>query len=252
MQASLKIPLITAVDPREQQNHQSITDQTVEPVFHIADATELSLDTQGWDTAADDFMSYRVARIPGDLRNHVQRINHSIAAGNSEHVYGAVLDLFIVLKDKGQPLRSRILRNAQPLLPKPCYRHLLRRMEKGISEQDALPPSDVSVLSRGHLGMHEVVTKTGSNRTRDISPLEEARSHMEYGQLDAARSVLESAVFTGSLEKAVHEDLIEIYIRTDDKSGFLRTQRQLNFEGSSSSVLALWREFEAFFKAGKL
>lgn len=251
MQASRNIPLITAADPREQQNNQSITDQAVEPVFRIADATDLSLDTQGWDQAAGDFMSYRVARIPGDLRNHVQRINHSIAAGDPENVYGAVLDLFIVLKDKGQPLRSRILHTAQPLLPKFCYTHLLRRLKKGISEQDTVPPSDVSVLSRGHLGLHEVVTKSGTSRTRNISPLEEARSHMEYGQLDAARSVLESAVLTGSLEEAVHEDLIEIYIRTDDKPGFLKTQRQLNFEGSSSSVLALWREFEAFFKKGK-
>ncbi len=223
-------------------------DEVVEPLFRIADVSALSFDTQGWDQKAADFMAYRVARLPGDLRNHVQRIQHQIAMGDAEGAYGAVLDLFIVLKDRGRPLRQRMLEAARDLLDPATYHYLRRRLKRGISELDPTPQSATSVLSRAHQGRRIIVTKVGDKRATQANPLELARSHVEYGQLDAARSVLERSVLTGSLDEDIHKDLIEIYLRTADKANFLRLQRQLNFEYNASPVLSLWREFEAFFK----
>ncbi len=226
----------------------SISVDEIEPLFRIADASELAFDTTGWECKAADFMTFRVARLPGDLRNHVQRILHQIDRGDAEGTYGALLDLSIVLKDRGYPLRQRMLDAARSVLNPGCYRYLRRRLEKGITELDPTPPSETSVLSRAHQGRQTIVTKIGDNRAPEASPLDLARSHIEYGQLDAARSVLEREVLTGSLEQASHEDLIEIYIRTGDKANFLATQRQLNYEYNASPVLSLWREFEAFFR----
>ena len=57
-----------------------------------------------------------VASQPNNLRSHVQRVYLSILCHDATELTGALLDLFLTLKDRGQALRERLVEQGSPLL----------------------------------------------------------------------------------------------------------------------------------------
>lgn len=127
--------------------------------FSIIGYTGLWINERSSTVQAGNFFASRSARTPGNLLNHVQRINHQILKKSPEGVYGAILDLFIVLRDRGRPLRERMLSQSRSLLNNEWFVQLDQRLEQGITELDALPPCHTSLLSRGISGTHRLVKK---------------------------------------------------------------------------------------------
>ncbi len=131
----------------------------IEAAFRIPGYRGIWLDARNWNKEAASFLAARSARTPKNLLNQVQRIMHHIQQKNSEGVYGALVDLYIVLENHGRPLRERMLKYARPLLKEVQYEGLNQLLNEDASALDTLPPANCSILSRGFSGTFRLVEK---------------------------------------------------------------------------------------------
>lgn len=175
------------------------------------------------DNDLDAFLAHQVARVPHDLRTHVQRIVFHLAGTNAVGSYGALVDLFIALGPKGIPLRQRMLDATKHLLDRSQYQALVHKLDPGLHAADPLPAARTSMLSKGTRGIRILVERLDRHETPSLhDPLDQARSYLEYGQLDEARSLLENALLDEPLRVELHTELLEIYGATLDLESFSR------------------------------
>ena len=101
-------------------------------------------------------LGYKVARRPDDLLSHTHRVLLHCRLGQGAAAYGALLDLYHVLGERGAALRQRLLNAADPLLD-PGQRALLRiHLRAG---RAPLEPGQTNVhcrLARPCSGLHLV------------------------------------------------------------------------------------------------
>ncbi len=183
----------------------------------------------------------RVARDHWDLRAHVQRIHLALGAGDSEEaIFGALVDLFLALGDKGHELRESVLKLARPALHEDDYYFLAQRLVNGLQRADAMPITTGSVLDRALIGNSHLVERQRSETPRDMNAVDIAAMHLESGDIKGACSVLETALLGDSSNVAVEAELLEIYRRSRDEAGFLAMRQRL--EASGASLGAEWDE----------
>jgi len=212
----------------------------IEPAFRIQGESRLCIDAREWKHKAGSYLAHAVAREPSDLRSHVQRVNLYLQGKDAEGVYGALLDLFIALADKGCALRERMLRCSQDLLDAERHQALHRHLTEGISPTDAVPPAQTSVFGKGYTGTDQLVVKLDSEACPARDPRKEAGSYMEYGQIDEAQQVLEKAVLSTPSRCELHYDLIEIYRCTHAKAAYLAMRQQIS--AVDNPVPEAWQE----------
>ncbi len=131
--------------------------RSVEPLFQLAENKALYLNVAQWKGKAADYLARRVARVPMDLRAHVQRVNVNLMHANEEGTYAAVLDLFIALGRDGKLLRRRVLHQARGTLRPLHYQALHDALDQGVSALTAMPLARRSVLSKGVIGVTTLV-----------------------------------------------------------------------------------------------
>ncbi len=199
-----------------------------DPAFGLSQARALNIDAGGWSMRALDHFAHLVHTSPADLRAHVQRINLCVTQANADAVYGALLDLFLVLGAKGAALRKRMHELAGPSLSREARKLFQDYLECGITQTDVLPAAAASVLSRGLRGTTRLVERVSAGAAVARDPLEEANECLEYGQVDAARCILEAAVLAEPERVELHNDLLEIYQRTKDRENFFHMHGKLN------------------------
>ena len=110
-----------------EEHSKPVVDEAVEAAFQLSGFTGLSFQAGTCNRIADYF-AHGVARTPNNLRGHVQRINEHIRQKDSPGTYGALLDLFITLSDKGLHLRNRMLRSAKEILD-PYRYHIMSEQQ---------------------------------------------------------------------------------------------------------------------------
>ncbi|RME35889.1 MAG: hypothetical protein D6786_00690, partial [Gammaproteobacteria bacterium] len=89
-----------------------------------------------------DYHAYRILRHPADLSAHVARILLLARAEEKSALYGALLDLFRVLGDKGLDLKRDLLRRCLPLLDEAAHaqlRHFLHNPQQAIEDTAGIP-----------------------------------------------------------------------------------------------------------------
>ncbi|WP_217333325.1 hypothetical protein [Marinobacterium weihaiense] len=100
-------------------------------------------------TVALRYLTRLVAARPRILRNHIRRIYLAIQCADSDMVTGALIDLLLVLRGRGQFLVNRLIQQSGPLL-KSDYRIA---MNKAVDTRDltrlADLPLEYAVLSNG-------------------------------------------------------------------------------------------------------
>ncbi|MBU0500654.1 MAG: hypothetical protein KJ558_01190 [Gammaproteobacteria bacterium] len=205
----------------------------LDPAFTIPGEKSLRLSVED-RSEAKRFLSYQLARTPDNLRQHAQRIFLLIANGENEPLFGALVDLFIALGDKGQDLRKRLLDLARPLLSTENHEFLSRHQRAGLEARHARIDLKGSVLSAGFcestpLVSHEPVPSGFED------PLQEALSLLEFGQLDEARRVLELACLSNPAPGPVEEELIGLYRHTRDRTRYDELTQALLRDGVTLS-----------------
>mgnify|MGYP006929323918 CR=1 FL=1 len=95
-----------------------------------------------------------VASEPNNLRSHVQRVYLSILCHDAAELPGALSDLFLILGNKGLPLRKRLIEQAAPLLRQDDMA-LFQQLNES-EEMDLLLQlnSPRSVLCNGRFSIH--------------------------------------------------------------------------------------------------
>jgi hypothetical protein len=175
-------------------------------------------------------LAHRSAREPGNLLNHVRRIYLHMARSQADALYGAMLDLYLVLGDKGGSLRGRLLRDARKLLPRERYDLFLTHYKHGLQRNQPLPASRHSVLGNFFSGRMTLVKQQLSLKEpvwQRVDPLEQAREELTYGDVAAAQQILEDAVLRLPHRAELHMELLELYTHTRSLSDLVKMQTRL-------------------------
>lgn len=155
------------------------------------------------------FYSHSIRRNPTDLALHTHRVFFAMQHKDAAFLPGSLHDLFFVLKDAGEKLRIRLLKAAIPYLSQKDTLYFAMWIKTGIKKGMGYQWVNGSVLSDGLFGPdHDLITMHKSESDEEtLSPLEEARSCMEYGQLDVAQQILEEALALDSDNSMLQEEL---------------------------------------------
>ena len=217
----------------------------VDPVFQSFGGINLDGSVQGLEAETTDLLAHAVAREPGCLITHVQRIVLHVKRGESERARGAIVDLFIVLGTRGSPLRKRMLNLAKPHLDLHMIEFLTANLRRGVSATDVLPESTHSVLTKALSGTTELVKRIEVVERKARDPLQDSRECLEYGQVGEAQRILEVAILEQPQRTELHRDLLDIYSHTADQESFHNMRGRL--EPKNQALVKLWDDTAASF-----
>ncbi|MEN8260812.1 MAG: hypothetical protein ABFS02_09545 [Pseudomonadota bacterium] len=220
-----------------------------EQEFQLSGTKDLSLDGCIDPVAALDYLAHCVARCPLDLASHVRRIFLCARMNLQEGLYGALLDLFIVLTGRGLSLRRRLLYGSKPQLKQEHFAALERSLGVDAGASGELPLTSRSMLYGGNTGSTRLVVATELTGKDEDDPLIIARDHIEFSQLDEARSVLEQAIMLHPLRKELQLELVDLYQSMRDKENFRRMLE--NIDLSRSPVPEAWKKAMQFFQVNQ-
>lgn len=215
-------------------------DSIRQAAFELPGLRRLRLNAVAVSNDTGDYLARQVARAPGDLCRHIQRINLFLQQEAGEETYGALLDLFIVLGPKGLPLRWRMLRAAKHCLSTEQYQALRQHLESGVHATDAMPIGGNSMLSKGLTGSNQLVVNEAVAAELERDPLVESREHLEYGQVEEARELLEKAVLEEPWRGDLQTELLEIYRYTRDEKNLAAMRTRL--EAMDITLPDTWQE----------
>jgi hypothetical protein len=199
-------------------------------VFHEPRNQGLSIpkdvEVESWAT----HLAYLSAREPGNLLNHVRRIYLHLEKHQSEALYGAMLDLYLILGDKGADLRKRLLNLSKRDLPPDCYALFRAHWEQGLQSSGSFPASQYSVFGNFFHGEFNLVSEeTHAEQKSDkrLDPLELAQEELTFGDISVAQEILEQALIASPHRMGLHFGLLEIYKHTHSLSDLVKMQEQL-------------------------
>lgn len=175
-------------------------------------------------------LAHLSAREPGNLLNHVRRIYLHLARRQPDALYGAMLDLYLVLGEKGGNLRGRLLRKGRDLLQREHYDLFLTHYKYGLHSNQPLPPSRHSVLGnffRGRMTLVKQQTSLNEPARERIDPLDQAREELNYGDVATAQRILEAALLRLPQRADLHLELLELYRHTRSLSDLVKMQERL-------------------------
>jgi hypothetical protein len=212
----------------------------MDPLFVLDSWSALSVMPQLDHERLSDHLAHQVSRSPGDLKTHTRRILFFSNEHHADGLFGALLDLFVVLGDKGLALRKRLLGAAAATLSDSQIEILRTRLNQGIHRFDALPPTQYSVLCQFLPQGEKLVQVTSAVHRQDSSrdPAEEARDLLEYGQVEEAQRLLEEAVLDSPLRLDLNEDLLEIYRYTQNPDDLFDMLARLG--GRTTAIPEKW------------
>jgi len=190
-----------------------------------------------------DYLAHRVSRNANDLISHVQRVILVRQQRDQDASYGALLDLFIALGDKGLRLRRRLLATCGTLLSNEQRQALKKGLAKGVLSSDPLPPSRFSRLSNTVDGEVLVERRADLDTGDQYGALEEARDLIDSGQIDTARQLLEAAFAAAPNDGALEEELLNLYRHTKNHEDFAA----MRMRQDDASLGGAWDELADHF-----
>lgn len=208
------------------------TDIKVDPYLLLKRHAELQLSPWIDKEATLGCLGHRILGKPTDLRAHVQRIFLLIKLGDGAALYSALLDLMIALGTHGQALKQRMLDLAKPLLAPATLDFLQRHLDAGfVADDPDLGRVKGSLLRASDIQGHPLVRRLDDGTAPVLSVQEQVDSLLEYGQLEQAVELLESALLQDPDQEAAAETLSGLYrsMQAEARWQGLCEQLQLNF-----------------------
>jgi hypothetical protein len=228
-------------------SHNQTTDHFVEPSL-LPQPNQLlpSFPITDWSNTFSQYLVKRVRRNPRDLRAHVQRTLLCLSKHDSDAIYAALIDLFLILGNRGFRIRTNLLKKALPFLQTNQFQFLVKHLKSGLNTNEPLPPNTYSSLSRGYCGTTYIVRrKTKNSDQPDANPLEQAKERYRQNDWLSAIVILENALYHDPGDDAVCNELLLLYKQQNTRDAFYRTYTGLF--GRSLALPEMWRETELFF-----
>lgn len=187
--------------------------QLPHPVFAEQVAGSLHVASENIATLLQH-QQFMLRREPNNLRRHVQYIFALLAEETTSRdaLFGALLDLFIVLGDKGLPLRRRMLSAAKSSLPEQDVDWLNLHLLGGLSANTVVTKAGFSVLTQSYRGKNTIISKAEQSAVQpELSFYEQAVSLLEYGDIDQAAELLVLALQQQPSDQQIADELLAIY-----------------------------------------
>lgn len=190
-------------------------------------------------TKALDFLSHRISNNPNDLLAHLQRVTAHYHSGTPDTLYGALLDLFVVLDTKGYALRQRLLAKCAPLLGIEQQQTLDASLQSGLNKTDVTPLPSLSRLIPANVGTLHLLERQGGPRVvESFNALDEARDLIDSGFIDEARMLLETLLFRQPECEETSKELLDLYRYTKNSDAFFATHER--FRGLPLALASDW------------
>ncbi len=190
---------------------------------------------------------FNVARRPKRLIAHLQRIFYCFYAHKSEQLFAAIIDFLVILNKRGEAISWRVVIGARSQLSSDQFQLLKDYLKNDGSDVHRLPANQHSIFTKGLLGVNKMIRENEQSFEKmDYDPLELARDHIEYSQLEEARQVLENAVVNDPKRVELQQELLGLYQSTRDSLGFNRMLAELN--QLEINMVDEWGQLEGYFK----
>jgi len=197
----------------------------------------------------EDYLGHlarKIERNPRDLHSHTQRILMNFGSGRKDACYGALIDLFIALGNKGRALKQTLLHQVNELLESQQGQFLKSRLESGISPDEQLLNADFSRLSQGYSGCRDVVILIDEDDQRDhMTAPQVAQKKLEEGKVNEACRVLEQVLNTDPGDAEICHQLLNIYREHQLPQQFHSTYNR--YASRKLGDPAAWRAAERYF-----
>jgi hypothetical protein len=128
----------------------------VDPVFTYQRSGRLDAEYGADALAAWRHLSCLVARDPLDLEAQTRRVLLSTQPPHQVQNFGALIDLFLALGDKGRGLRKALLDVSRTCLAEEELRFLDAHLDAGLARRATLPSGTGSVLDAAEIGRAHV------------------------------------------------------------------------------------------------
>jgi hypothetical protein len=212
-------------------------------------ADKESIGFYGWldepDEKGLERIVFQVSKKPPRLQGHLERIYYCFQQHLSEQLYGALVDLLIILNRGGNELSRRMLYGCKSRLSQNNFQALANHLDNKSSRVELLPPCRYSVFSKGTISVAVMVSLRDDQIGAGNDPLILARDYIKYSQLDAAASVLTEAILTHPERLEVHHELLALFRSTRNKADFVNLYDELSKKGLD--LPAEWQELSDYF-----
>lgn len=188
---------------------------------------------------------FNIARKPRHLLSHVQRIYLCYKNSWSDQLFAALADFMFVLNGRGRAISQRLLFGAKSGLTKDQVR-ILQDVSVSGSKASRLSAYQYSIFSKGLEGTDVLVQQAGKTKAVNYDPLDIARDHIEYSQLEEAKQVLEQAIFADPDRAELQQELLGLYRSTRDNGRFMQMLDQMQQFGYA--LTDGWDSLQNFFK----
>jgi hypothetical protein len=189
---------------------------------------------------------FRIARNPKALKTHLQRIYFCFHKNLNEQLFAAIVDFLVILNKRGLQISWRMLSGTKSHLNPEHFKVIKDFLNDQHANVNHLQGNQYSVLTRGKLGTEDMISYTDSNTEVDFDPLEIARDHIEYSQLEEAKRVLENAIFKQPTRTDLQRELLALFRSTRDYEGFTKMLAELKRSGLD--IIDEWNELNNLFK----
>ena len=139
----------------------------------------------------EDFLEklvFSITRRPKCLITHLQRIYFCFHKNLDEQLFAAIVDFMIVLNRRGRKISRRVIMGAKPRLSADQFNTLKDYLKNDTADANLLLGNQYSILTKGMIGINKLVKHVETKNEYSHDPLDIARDHIEYSQLDEART----------------------------------------------------------------
>jgi hypothetical protein len=163
---------------------------------------------------------FKVSRTPKYLQCHLERIYYCFQEHLDGELFGALVDLLLVLKKDGKALGKRMVAGSKSRLTDPQFHALNNYIDNRGAVSRLMLLNRYSVFAKGLESSSTMVQLTKDAGGKAHDPLTLARDYVEFSQLENAINVLEQAILIEPERLDLHAELLSLYRSTRNKTGF--------------------------------
>jgi len=189
---------------------------------------------------------FRIARKPNSLITHLQRIYFCFHKKLDDQLFAAIVDFLVILNKRGLAISWRVLMGAKSNLDSHQFKLIKDYLKDEQASSGLLQGNQYSIFTKGMIGLNNMISYIDKPEKSDYDPLEIARDHIEYSQLQEAKHVLENAILKQPKRFELQLELLALYQSTRDQEGFNQMQDKLKQSGFD--IIDEWNQLNYLFK----
>jgi hypothetical protein len=188
---------------------------------------------------------FKVSQTPKYLQGHLERIYYCFQEQLDEQLFGALIDLLLVLKQDGKALGKRMVAGCKSRITDDQFQALNNYIDNRGAESRLMLLNRYSVFAKGLQSSSDMVQLAEVSTKKVLDPLDVARDYVEYSQLEQAVDVLEQAILVQPERLELHQEILSLFRSARNISGFNRVYH--NFTQKELELPAEWQKLQDYF-----